>query len=142
MREILFRGKTSQGKWVYGSLIQADEYCCILEDESKVHPMHWPYLDPDLGIFDGRATPVDPETIGQYTGKDDVDGKKIFDGDIVQFCEDDKYTFEVIYNGCEWLLVNDFDSRLKHYRCNLLNFHQLKVIGNLFDNTKLLERKE
>ena len=33
MREILFRGKTETGKWVYGSLIQDDKgYCCILED--------------------------------------------------------------------------------------------------------------
>lgn len=64
MHEILFRGKKHDGTWAYGSLIHAGTYCCILEAEENVHPMNYPYLDDDIGTFDGKATPVNPETVG------------------------------------------------------------------------------
>lgn len=63
MKKYIFKGKTRGGKWVYGSLIQAENFCCILESEEDVHPMDYPYLDGDLGIIDGKATPVDPDSI-------------------------------------------------------------------------------
>lgn len=72
MREILFRGKTeprikeSDGRWVEGSLILVNKYCCILEKE--LDEFSKPYLDADLGTIDGLATPIRQETVGQFTG--------------------------------------------------------------------------
>ena len=66
MLDILFRGKRrDNNEWVYGSLILAGSYCCILESEENVHPVDYPYLDDYLGTIDGKATPVDPKTIGR-----------------------------------------------------------------------------
>jgi hypothetical protein len=84
MRDFLFRGKTKDGRWVYGSLIVAGKYCCILEAEENVHPLDYPYLDDDLGTIDGQATPVIPETVCQYVCRDDINEQKIFTGDIIK----------------------------------------------------------
>ena len=128
MRDILFRGKTVSGRWAEGSLIHAGDYCCVLEDESKIHPMDYPYLDNDLGTFDGQATPVDPETVGQFTGLLDKDGKKIFEGDIV-------------YNGVFKASVDFYNGRFIPFNGEYCTFFpsECEIIGNIYDNPKLVK---
>ena len=68
MREILFRGKrTDNGEWVYGLLgrYNADFECANIIDEFEL------------------LVPVKTESVGQYTGLKDKNGRKIFEGDIV-----------------------------------------------------------
>lgn len=87
MKEILFRGKTKSGRWVYGSLILAGTYCCILEREEDVHPTDYPYLYDSTGTIDGRATPVIPETVGRLLecpGYNSFSGSRYFEGDIIE----------------------------------------------------------
>ena len=97
MREILFRGKTYDGEWVEGSLICQEEYCCILEAAEKGDPVDYPYVSAKTGCIDGYATPVIPETIGQFTGLTDKNGKKIFEGDTFKFPDE---VFESYYTSC------------------------------------------
>lgn len=136
MREILFRGKTESGKWVEGSLILAKNYCCILQDEEKIHEMDYPYLDGDLGTFDGQATPVIPETVGQFTGLTDKNGEKIFEGDIVDILTENEEIGVVAYDDGGFLV--NADGFCVDFHSNI-NGTDLEVIGNIHDNPEFLK---
>ena len=137
MREYLFRGKRAfklwrdKDPWIYGSLIQAKDYCCILDPDEE-DDMDYPYLDGDLGTIDGEATPVIPETVGQFTGMYDKNGKRIFEGDIVYAKMD--------YGPAGFIdRVVDISFKKKDgYRWEYFDLDTIVVIGNVHDNIELL----
>lgn len=135
MREILFRGKHIHalmqnrhldGTWVYGYLCDENYINAVDEDE-----------------YGGKFTSemlVNPETVCQYTGLTDKNGRKIFEGDIVD--ADDtigivklgKYKNEFHYGYyIEWIKCPLLRQELGYWNV------ESKVVGNIFDNPELLK---
>ena len=136
MREILFRGKTRSDKWVYGSLISAEGKTYIFEDDG------WTFISVISGTIDGVVQYVFPETVGQYTGLEDKNGTKIFEGDILSIDGSIIYT-EVAFKDFQWLCVVRNNEHFKYYRHRLEdNSSKYEVVGNIYDNPELIGGEE
>lgn len=127
MREILFRGKrTDNGEWVYGSyVIQYGAHEIYLPDG----------VDNEHG-FDRYH--VIPETVGQYTGLHDKNGRKIFEGDIVRYGDTiHRVVFEQ-RNGTAYfgIVISDIETWLFGNECPA---NLVEVISNIYDNPEMLE---
>lgn len=150
MREILFRGRSvdpigNPRWWVYGSLIKTGDYCCILPDDDG-SMYDYPYLDSELGTIDGCAIPVNPETVGQFTGLLDKNGKKIFEGDILKtkygrLCTVVWFSSQVC-NGWDLMPIctcNNLAYTKPPTAVDLYMADNLEIIGNIHDNPELLK---
>lgn len=136
MREILFRGKTEYGKWVEGYYYKAKFY---VSDKELCGFITTPYPNEENRRSDHII--VIPETVGQYTGLTDKNGKKIFEGDIVKGL----FRFSMPVNSI--VSFNDGAFGLLWYREGVETFWaftsicnvEYEVIGNIHDNPELLE---
>ena len=131
MREILFRGKSADsGEWVEGSLV-----ITTIEPADGDPIKHYHIEDMTIGVFpngyqSGLSATVVPETVGQYTGLTDKNGKKIFEGDIIEWDETEW--------GCKHREQVEWSYSLLSARRNDWR-EWCEVIGNLHDNPELLE---
>lgn len=142
-----FRGKEiDTGKWVYGGLFKepAPPQCFEKTLEDKywiVYPN--PRYMPDWNLpYQMIRTDVDKETIGQYTGLKDKNGKEIYEEDIVQIDMDRAYVkWNDKYGYFQLIPIGDyyFDSDVIG---QALEYADIEVIGNIYDNKSLLEEGE
>lgn len=141
MREILFRGKSvNDGNWVEGSLV-----ITTIEPVDDTPIKHYHIENMTIGVFpdefqSGLSETVNPNTVGQFTGLTDKNGKRIFEGDVCRVTRPcvlayGKITFE---NGCFWF-VDDGPGGMLRLCDAKMNGFQIEVIGNIHDNPELLE---
>lgn len=132
MREILFKGKRKgDGKWVSGCYQKRyDDF------ENIQHLIFWAKSSTAWEYAE-----VIPETVCQYTGLTDKNGRKIFEGDIIEVCtfgfNPERFITEVIYEKCAFRLKN---GRNMFYfgQSDFTKMDDAKVIGNIFDNPELI----
>lgn len=144
-REILFKAKRiDNGEWVEGSFITG-VFCRLGQDIPYIFcPEKADYdcfedFSETNGIFE-----VQSETICQYTGLTDKNGKKIFDNDIFKhYNRTDFLDFESYETGVvKW---DEIKCRYVNYRVGTNEIFNLncecdyEVICNIFDNLELLE---
>lgn len=117
----LFRGK-NDGDWVYGDLIYSvNENQHYIIERTK----------------ESLSFSVDEDSVGEFTGRADKHGTKIFSGDLVFFCnqnhDEEDGAMTIQYKDGKYFLVGD-DLLVDLYECY---DYELEVVGNIIDNKGL-----
>ena len=131
MREILFRGKTLEREWVQGDLSQHTTGKKFIRCKNKNALCSYEVI---------------PETVGQYTGLTDKNGKKIFEGDICRFREwsngDMCWIGKVHYEHQQFVISGNPNKECgSEFLLVMSRFipENIEVIGNIHDNPELLK---
>ena len=147
MREILFRGKrVDNGEWVYSQTVfsHLDNFyipaqnlkCTVMRNLDTVGNIS------EIRCKDGKCFfKVQPETIGQFTGLTDKNGKKIFEGDCFKtYC-----TGLPVYKHIVGYYPEHFAFMARCIETNTVHYlsdyrpSAIEIIGNIHDNPELLE---
>ena len=138
MREILFRGKQEEGRWVEGAYFKHDTVkVCFSSDDPKTRHLiiqdgfcDWGF-EPPIHCVD-----VDPNTVGQFTGLTDKNGKKIFEGDVLLVSDTDTAIVEYDETAAMFMAVFGYTDSDYTSLCN--QYPDIKIIGNIHDNPELI----
>lgn len=160
MRQIKFRGKRlDNGEWRVGSLLNIEDTYFIIENDD----FSFDYRDESAHFwFDAQEYEVDPNTIGQFTGLYDKNGKEIYEGDLLRYLpvrqdkwdEENFVANEVFFHGNDCCDMHiGWQMNRRHFQGHICGTSenpqmkpsttaQMEVIGNIHDNPELIKRKD
>lgn len=135
MRPVLFRGQDEDGNWHEGDLMHTSNGVCITNLEITFPTQ----LDP-CGDTVRMFYQVKPETVGQFTGLTDKNGKAIFEGDIYidSWNKYRQIKFRVKYE-------NNTTGHGSSEKRGIFGFviedmpTEIQIVGNRHDNPELLK---
>lgn len=143
MREILFKAKRKDnGEWVEGFVFEFKGEFYIMEMTQTFMTAY--YSEESVVDFNMRAIEIDPDTICQYTGLTDKNGKKIWENDILKANLDESYPEDITYikilwNECGFCVNENYSTDI--WTLEKWDAEHFQVCGNIFDNPDLLEVK-
>ena len=140
MREILFRGKRTdndEGEFVYGIPVEGEPLLGMGKRTYIITKPGVQWVDGVYMTYD-ECIEVEPETVGQYTGLTDKNGRKIFEGDIVKWTDSlYKVVFERRFGTAYFgIKISNFET---WYFCNSCAANLMEIAGNIYDNPELMK---
>ena len=153
MREILFRGKRRDNdEWIYGCLLNVTLYG---KTANLIFGDNFLFVGKDVKALNHAL--VDPETVGQFTGLTDKNGKRIFEGDVIsfhKFRDEPNWIGVVCYENYHYIAVGRmpiaYEKRKNekafhsHFEVTLSGIDKttIEVIGNIHDTPELIGERE
>lgn len=145
MREILFKAKTTKKdnpkhefneKWVEGNLI-------LCRGKAYIHPISNKIRTTgEIGRIIVLHEVI-PNTLCQYTGLTDKNGKKIWENDILR--RDGYWDMRIEFENGAFMVRNadkiQYINRVTYTSISTFDIKEYEVIGNIFDNPELLEEE-
>lgn len=142
MREILFKAKRKDnGEWVEGSLMNLDAdsgYCYIVTSYKNASTL------PINLLITGRMKLVDSETLCQFTGLIDKNGKRIWENDIVEAWSQGSRAIGTVKQRVDglWIMSPAWQNHeFWELKPNGNGETTVEVLGNAFDNPELLQEE-
>lgn len=132
MREILFKAKRiDNGEWVYGYVV-------------RKHGLYFIYDIVNSESCRQNIYEIDPETLCEFTGRCDKNGKRIWENDILMAHLDESYPENATYETVEWgvagWVTHEANSIDRQY-LDKFDLEHFEVVGNIFDNKELLQEE-
>lgn len=135
MKKIKFRAKSEEGEWIIGHYVgkaSMDEVCILPFQNVNYHIGY---------INDSECYYCIADTIGQFTGLYDKNGKEIYEGDIVRWDADNRLYAVTFESGMLYASVEECnEDMLGGFPLHVLTKDgKCKIVGNIYDNQELLK---
>ena len=130
MREIIVRGKDTDGVWCHGYLSKDSEGNYRIQSTDR---------------WDDVSYPIIPETVGQFTGLTDRKGADVFEGDIIDIYPTPNQVVRncIVYfsgGGFRLKMEGKFTQFYERFTYLYDNEIPIEVKGNIFENKELIEK--